>query len=328
MNPTTDLSSLLEKYANLPSKRQKPVPNTSQTPLEKSTEAATSPSQVHIHLELAPEVSSADTLVSAPTFVSDLEQTLQKGTTLSQYGDRNIVQLNNKTIVKHGLGLDCDEAHVMNYIHQVSKDIPLPRPLGAISIDHHTYIFMTLLEGNSLDKFWSSLSKEQKSSVQRQLSATLEKLRSLPLPSTYFGGGNIPSCKDTRKFTRSSQSTIQNEADFNQFLLSGPIIRYSQTYIQFLGSLLRTDHRIVMTHGDLHPRNIMVKIGTNGLVEVTGVVDWELGGAYPEYWEYVKALNTVSPIEEDDWSLYLPTKAIGEYGGDYCIDRLVGQLFC
>ena len=50
------------------------------------------------------------------------------------------------------------------------------------------------------------------------------------------------------------------------------------------GMLNHHKHRIVFSHGDLRPANIIVKDG-----HITGIIDWELGGWYPEYWEFVKA---------------------------------------
>ncbi|KAI9058676.1 kinase-like protein [Trametes sanguinea] len=40
-------------------------------------------------------------------------------------------------------------------------------------------------------------------------------------------------------------------------------------------------HRIVFTHADLHPGNILVKDG-----RLAGIIDWERAGWLPEYWEY------------------------------------------
>jgi RIO-like serine/threonine protein kinase len=45
----------------------------------------------------------------------------------------------------------------------------------------------------------------------------------------------------------------------------------------------RTDHKIVFTHADLNMRNILVKDG-----RISGIVDWENAGWFPEYWEYTK----------------------------------------
>lgn len=50
--------------------------------------------------------------------------------------------------------------------------------------------------------------------------------------------------------------------------------------------LSQNRHQILFTHGDLRLQNIMVKDGC-----VSGVLDWEFSGWYPEYWEFSKALH-------------------------------------
>jgi aminoglycoside phosphotransferase len=69
----------------------------------------------------------------------------------------------------------------------------------------------------------------------------------------------------------------------------GPYIR---------GMLDAHKHGIVFTHGDLRPRNIIVKNG-----RITAIVDWEMAGWYPDYWEFVKAFH----LEwfADDWASHL-----------------------
>jgi hypothetical protein len=98
-------------------------------------------------------------------------------------------------------------------------------------------------------------------------------------------------------------------------------------------SFMREDHRMVMTHGDLHPRNIMVKWERNEesaegeqSIRVTSLIDWELGGWYPEYWEFVKALQTINARSSvADWCDYLPTEAIGKWPVEFSIDSLIGR---
>ena len=52
-------------------------------------------------------------------------------------------------------------------------------------------------------------------------------------------------------------------------------------------------HRIIFTHGDLKHHNILVQDG-----HVTGFLDWESAGWYPEYWEFTTALRFV---QRDFW---------------------------
>lgn len=58
------------------------------------------------------------------------------------------------------------------------------------------------------------------------------------------------------------------------------------------------EHHIVFAHGDFRPQNIMVKDGI-----VTGIIDWELSGWYPEYWEFAKSLHAWR--WQNDWGEYL-----------------------
>lgn len=48
-----------------------------------------------------------------------------------------------------------------------------------------------------------------------------------------------------------------------------------------LFSCFPTDTKVYLTHGDLLPQNIMVEGST-----ITGIIDWETAGYYPEFWEY------------------------------------------
>lgn len=98
---------------------------------------------------------------------------------------------------------------------------------------------------------------------------------------------------------------LKSEVEFNEFLCT-QTGRSNTPWIRMIHSFMRDDHAIVLTHGDLHPRNIMVvwegamSIGdTSSALEsdirITSILDWEMSGWYPEYWEFVKALNTVGP---------------------------------
>lgn len=54
----------------------------------------------------------------------------------------------------------------------------------------------------------------------------------------------------------------------------------------------------VFTHADAAPRNIVV----NEKNTVTGILDWENAGWYPNYWEYAQILR---PAFWGDWSVWM-----------------------
>ncbi|KAK1141722.1 hypothetical protein N8T08_008820 [Aspergillus melleus] len=198
---------------------------------------------------------------------------------------------------------------------------------------------MSRIPGEPLDSIWNTLGESHKASVREQLDAIVDNFRSIPAPPTHecqgvFGGGNPRRCKDARRRVRVAEGPINNEDEFNQFLASNSL-RAESGNIAMLRTYLEANHKLVMTHGDLHPRNIMVEVtpqplhqdGNDALsqrplntvgntdslptahVTIKAVLDWEMCGWYPDYWEYVKALNTISPGDGfDDWWAYLPPR--------------------
>jgi hypothetical protein len=65
------------------------------------------------------------------------------------------------------------------------------------------------------------------------------------------------------------------------------IAEYSCCFaLKFTDELLSSfprDVGVVLSHGDLLPKNIMVDGST-----ITAIIDWELAGFYPEYLEYCR----------------------------------------
>ena len=58
---------------------------------------------------------------------------------------------------------------------------------------------------------------------------------------------------------------------------------------------------ITLTHGDIHPRNIIVS--RTSPPKVLALVDWEFVGWYPDYWEYCRA-RRITVLE--DWINRMP----------------------
>lgn len=247
----------------------------------------------------------------------ELARILSRGEILRHSPGRVVVKLSETVVVKLGINIDLGQVDVMSYIKQHTKKTPVPEPLGVLTIEKISYIFMLFVEGTTLEKRWPRMKNEEKFTVQKQLSAIMEELRQIPSPAPGSSLGWNDRCKDTRHRTRWG-GLIASEAEFNEFLLSNPLPRITKAYLEMIRSRLRDDHRIVLTHGDLHPRNIMVVDG----LKITGLIDWEMSGWYPEYWEYLKALNTSPTIrsEEDDWWRYLP-QSIGIYHTEWALDR-------
>lgn len=219
----------------------------------------------------------------------------------------------------------------LQYVNLHLPQIPSPRFLGSLTSRQRIYIFMSRGQGRTLEEVWPQLRAADKKSIQQQLNEIFRVLRAATPPEEPPKIGGLASglCQDMRRMSRTCES-LRSEADFNDFLCGHHDSRRTQTpWIKMIRSFMKDDHELVMTHGDLHPRNIMVEWeehdGTKG-IKITSVLDWEMTGWYPEYWEFAKALATADTRGSlADWCDYLPTGAIGQWPTEYSIDLLISR---
>ncbi|KAF8584452.1 kinase-like protein [Ramaria rubella] len=237
---------------------------------------------------------------------------------------RAVIQVGENVVVKVAQHLDPDEHRVLQFLEEHVPNVAAPRALGLITVGSTSFMFMTMIPGTTLETRWPSLSPEAKTLIRRVLDENLIALRELELPRGAPFGSPIGRrvCKDVRRDERVSASPIYNESHFNDFLLDSPTSRAAPSYKNWLHSMLHANHRIVFSHADLHPRNVMVVDGLSGIVELSGILDWEASGFYPEYWEQLKAMNTRSIKDMSDWWDYLPPSILG-YDHELMLDRVI-----
>ncbi|KAF8878313.1 kinase-like domain-containing protein [Infundibulicybe gibba] len=265
--------------------------------------------------------SSSETVIEAT--LKQLPKVLEHGETLHKLFRRQIVALGVDVVVKCGPDVDPAEHCLLEYLKLHRPSLGSPEPLGFVVLDNTRYFFMTRIPGVTLHSRWPSLTVVQKECVCATLDAILSDLHSIPwTPGVPLGSLAAPyTCKDTRRHVRTS-GPIYSEAEFNDFLLCDPLPRISSSYLKWLRSCLRDDHCIVLSHGDLNPRNIILRDEQGGGVVVSGIVDWEMGGWYPEYWDAVKALNIRSTGDESDWWCSLPEQ-LSRYTSEVGIDGII-----
>ncbi|KAL8371966.1 hypothetical protein RB595_001669 [Gaeumannomyces hyphopodioides] len=226
-----------------------------------------------------------------------------------------------------------NEFRSLLYLEQHLPAFPAPRLHGVVRFGKTYVQFTTFIPGLDLEKAWPQLKDAQKRSLSGQLDALLITLRSsLPHPpGTPLGGLGGPSgapgegCKDHRRGSRLSKEPIFTVDQFEDFIFSG--VRFTTPiYVDFLRGLksLSTPAKVVFTHGDFRPANIMVDKDKNGIWRVVSIVDWDTSGFYPEYWESVKMTNNLGSCETFDWYRYLPDSVSPRHHNlNWCIDRVL-----
>jgi len=124
-----------------------------------------------------------------------------------------------------------------------------------------------------------------------------------------LGGVAGEGCKDGRTYYRESETPIFTYDEYLDWQMSNPRFG-SAAYVAFWRNMAKglKHNRIVFTHGDPHPRNIIVEQTSSlegGTYKISGIVDWEESGFYPEYVESTKATRNHGS-HSSDWFNMLP----------------------
>src|SRR5436190_21043428 len=92
--------------------------------------------------------------------------------------------------MKMGRGVDDfrDEVALMELVKQCTS-IPIPEVFGLhYNEDDECFIFMSYVEGCTLESSWPSLGLDDRKTIESQLTGYFNQLRSLPCPNpTTFG---------------------------------------------------------------------------------------------------------------------------------------------
>lgn len=151
---------------------------------------------------------------------------------------------------------------------------------------------MTRLPGEPFDEAYDDLIPDEREVVIEELQLMLDSMRQWRSP----WGRRI--CSISGGFIRSIRvpghriDPCETEVELLDYLLA-PASKHSfdsaEDYHQALqtaNALYGIEHRNVFTHGDLALHNVLVYDG-----HVSGFIDWESAGWYPEYWEFMTPLR-------------------------------------
>ncbi|KUI56358.1 Aminoglycoside 3'-phosphotransferase [Cytospora mali] len=190
-------------------------------------------------------------------------------------------------------GIDRSEAEMMHYA--ATHGVRAPKVLGHYNIvttkpkkPLAVAMVSERVPGVSLVNVWLELSKEEQSSIKEQLRMEITRMRKCTQP--FIGRvGNQETRNVYDRLVESNCGPFSDEKAFDDWCLARA---HRSAFSRWKwGKMLERERRkssglFVLTHGDLTPRNIMVKDGV-----ITGIVDWERSGFFPEYAEYAFAMK-------------------------------------
>ena len=220
-----------------------------------------------------------------------------------------VLKCNDDLAVKVVSGYnDPTEYTSMQYLAEHVPDIPAPKPHGFIKLGTIHVIFMTFIPSVTLEKVWANVTDRNKTSIQHELNEIFLKLRKLKKSSNQrLGGLNGEGVKNDFMFGHRSSEVMTTAAEFEDFQFSA-CPRASKSWVAYLRSFLPTPSEdCVFTHGDVWMANIMVKLDENSnSYTVSGLIDWENSGFYPESQESVRLLSGLTRNTDTAWHAYAP----------------------
>ncbi|KAM0553053.1 hypothetical protein ACHAPJ_007600 [Fusarium lateritium] len=159
--------------------------------------------------------------------------------------------------------------------------------------------------GELLEDVWPRLNNSEKYQYARQLRNILHKMRA---PGKVGGGSAFGSIQSgpyslmQDKHPDHTYYAIRTRPDQKQFmalLMSTLYETVPKQVAQALVSRFRTDYKVVLTHGALCPKNIII---SNHMI--VWILGWDCAGDYPAWWEYVRFFEARTTDTNRDWYDY------------------------
>lgn len=230
-----------------------------------------------------------------------------------------IAQLPFGLLLKWSDGTRLEEVLAMEAARRAG--IPVPRVIcygEQLDTPHApVFILMTRLPGRESGQVYESLTSAERDTVCFELDPYLSSMRKWESP---WGGDRICSSSGTHirsvRVPFAKMGPFDSEQQMNDYLLypdGHHIYEHEETFPRLkkeIDKLFNDRHRIVYTHGDLKHYNILIHDG-----HVSGLIDWESAGWYPDYWEFTTALRFVP---ESSWWYDFVVKLGGHRYLVYC----------
>lgn len=214
------------------------------------------------------------------------------------------IPISKKKIIKTGPFVHLIEAATTKFVAE-NTSIPVPKIHCSFVYRNRAYIVMERIQGDELPTAWKKLSEGSRQKVFDQLKRMLRELRALEPPSgtgveSCTGGSlrdsRIPrSCPRFGPFKTIQEFHLWLREDLQPSKVEGR--ENDQDWQDIRDMAAKQDGPWpppVFTHSDLNPFNILVRGD-----QVVGIIDWELSGWYPNYWEYTSAW--LSSVTRTEW---------------------------
>ena len=210
------------------------------------------------------------------------------------------------------------EARTLDLVERYTQ-IPAPRLIDTFDTPQRSYLLMTRVPGRPIGQLLDVMTDDETRQAVSDLKRIVLELRQIPntIDSKFricnsLGEGFLDwRIPDSQR----EELRFETEAEFNKYLTTP----FWDEIRKLAAKSHEIHHDIVFTHGDLNMRNILA---VNG--RITGIVDWENAGWFPEYWEFSKAHYTVRSVIR--WLADVVDQVFEGYREELRVENLLSDL--
>ncbi|CAG8003238.1 unnamed protein product [Penicillium olsonii] len=143
-------------------------------------------------------------------------------------------------------------------------------------------LIMTAMPGQPLDQVFHRLSYPERKQLAQDLRSVVLQLRSIPNRTSHVFANTYGGPLKNHRFPSGTCGPFNDISEFNDFLVHRAVQNETREKISAVHA---RQYRSCFTHADLYPTNILIDRG-----RLSGIIDWECAGFYPEYWEFTKLI--------------------------------------
>lgn len=234
---------------------------------------------------------------------------------LSHQGGVKVLKFDNEAILKVGGRVRPSEELAMRLVKE-HTDIPVPDIFLAAYVGEEGRLAMSVVPGAPLTEVWDNLDDATKKRICDELWSMLEQLRRIKKPPElqhhFLCLADGSPCINDPMVAGSCCADPPHPPLLNDDGIRARIYECyyesnGRKYEKELPSMLPRSDTSVFSHADIGPHNIMFDQES---LQITGIIDWERAGWYPDYWEYSSIMR---PTRWDDWQKWMDLTAPKKY---------------
>ncbi|KAL7623807.1 hypothetical protein AAE478_005361 [Parahypoxylon ruwenzoriense] len=159
--------------------------------------------------------------------------------------------------------------------------------------ENRVFIVQERIEGESLESALVKLTEEDRKNIGSQLGEYLLRLRAITSPQMQMlNGGRVIDRRLLKPLSypeTAGYTVCSSDAEVAANLSLAIAFKLDAETLKAFMARMPSATPFTFSHSDVHEGNIMVKDGN-----FAGLVDWELGGYYPRWWEFVNSCQLLS----------------------------------